>query len=476
MSIKIIGYSGSNIAEVDSNHQVKVALASVINQSGYAKVVGESHDGTNGVAAIQRAMRISTDGRVRSGIDTLLWTDTFNHAINDTSKYATTTTTMTVTVAGGALNLNAGGSLAAAAVARVQTFRTFFLLGSSSLEVVLRTKFSVAPTANNIFEGGLGYAATTVAPTDGVFFRLNGAGSLIGVRSNNSSEDTVPLLTTPVPNKYYELKIVIDQNRAEFYVDGVCEGILESPDGISCLTLSRGLPILLRAYNSGVVTGSAQIVSIADVVVANRDLALGKSLPQIRSGMLDELLVAPAGATAGSSANYANSTGPVSATLSNTAAGYTTLGGQFQFAAPVGAETDFALFGFQVPAAAAAGGNKNAVITGIIIDTINIGAAVATTATVLQWAIGVGSTAVSLATADSATAAGRARRVKGLGYQSFAVGAAIGTQASRLDIKFDTPLIAEPGTWVHIIVRVIVGTATASQIIRGIASPLGYWE
>jgi len=38
------------------------------------------------------------------------------------------------------------------------------------------------------------------------------------------------------------------------------------------------------------------------------------------------------------------------------------LGGQFQFAAVAGAETDFALFAFQVPAAAAAGGNRNLVI------------------------------------------------------------------------------------------------------------------
>lgn len=48
--------------------------------------------------------------------------------------------------------------------------------------------------------------------------------------------------------------------------------------------------------------------------------------------------------------NHTNSTAPTSATLSNTAAGYTTLGGRFQFAAVAGAATDYALFGFQVPA------------------------------------------------------------------------------------------------------------------------------
>ena len=64
----------------------------------------------------------------------------------------------------------------------------------------------------------------------------------------------------------------------------------------------------------------------------------------------------------------------LSAVLSNTAAGYTTLGGQFQFAALVGAETDYALFAFQVPLAAAGGGNRNLVIRGVRIETFNMGA------------------------------------------------------------------------------------------------------
>lgn len=71
------------------------------------------------------------------------------------------------------------------------------------------------------------------------------------------------------------------------------------------------------------------------------------------AGMGQSCVNAPDSATAGSTANYANTAAPASATLSNTAAGYTTLGGQFQFAAVAG-ETDYALFAFLVPAGAAA--------------------------------------------------------------------------------------------------------------------------
>ena len=421
MSIQVRGSAG-NLAEVDPNNRLEVALADLIAQAGYAIAVGESHNGANGVSAIRRALRVSTDGRLRAGIDTLIWSDTFNHGQQDTGRYSFNTTTMTTTATGGALNLNAGGSVAAAAVARVQTHRTFRLEGGSSLNVTSRLKLSLAPTVNNVLEVGLFLATGTTAPSDGVFFRLNSAGVLTGVIANNSVElPTVALLTVPAPNVFYELSMIVDQNRAEFYVNGVCQGVIDSPETIPCLTLSRGLPFAIRAYNSGVVTGSPQIVSLSDAVVYARDLDFGRTFPQIKAGMVEELLTAPPGAAPGATANYVNSTAPTVGTPSNTVAGYTTLGGQFLIAAPAGAETDLLLFSYTVPAAAAAGGNKNAVLTGLTIDTLNIGVPVATTPTVLQWAVGVGSTADSLATADSATAGTRARRPKALGYQTLSL-------------------------------------------------------
>ena len=94
--------------------------------------------------------------------------------------------------------------------------------------------------------------------------------------------------------------------------------------------------------------------------------------------------------------NHANSTGPVSATLSNTAAGYSKLGGLWAAASIAGAVDDYALFAYEVPAA------SRLFVTGINISpTIVTGAANATTATILQWALGVNSPAVSLATATT---------------------------------------------------------------------------
>ena len=121
-------------------------------------------------------------------------------------------------------------------------------------------------------------------------------------------------------------------------------------------------------------------------------------------------------------------------------------------------------------------GNRNLVITGIHIGAFIMGAAGATTPTLLQWGIGVGSTAVSLATADSSTAGTRAYRRVALGTQSFAVGAAIGSNVPDLDHQFMSPLVCEAGTFIAVILKIPVGTATASQIIRGTCTIDGYYE
>jgi hypothetical protein len=166
--------------------------------------------------------------------------------------------------------------------------------------------------------------------------------------------------------------------------------------------------------------------------------------------------------------NFTNSTAPTNATLANTTAGYTTLGGKFSFAAPAGAATDFALFGFQVPA------GFQLFVTRVDINTINTGAAVATTATILDWGIGLNSSSVSLATTDGPGT--WAPRRRSMGLQGWIVGAAIGVAAPELTNTYDPPLVVDSGRYFHVIVCVPVGTATASQVVRGSASIHGYFE
>lgn len=470
------GNGTAGIANVNDDFQLEVVTPKELSQAGYIIPVGESHDGVHGYSsAVRRPLRVSTDGRLRAGVDTVQWSDVFNHTILNTSAYQCVTATATLALTGGYLIFNAGNSVAANAVARVQTYRPFQLLGSSSLEVGFRVRFAINAGTNNVAELGLGFAATTVTPTDGVYFKMENTGAMVGVMNRNGVEMTTPTLFTPVGNTVYYLRLVIDQDRLEFYVDGVLLGVLTTPISDPTVSFARALPLLMRLYNS-LATSSAQRMEVSDVLLMTRDLSTNRLWPTSQAGQLLHSISAPTGATAGQTANFTNSAAPASATLSNTAAGYTTLGGKFQFAAVVGAATDYALFAYQVPVASVAGGNKNLVIRGIRIDTYNTGAAVATSGTVLEWGVGVGATSVSLATADSATAGTRAPRRIPLGVQSFAVGAAIGAVANTIDVNLDAPLYVEAGTFVHIILQMPVATATASQVIRGTVFINGYFE
>lgn len=166
--------------------------------------------------------------------------------------------------------------------------------------------------------------------------------------------------------------------------------------------------------------------------------------------------------------NHANSTSPVSATLSNTAAGYSKLGGRYQFAMVGSAATDFALFAYQVP------DNLRAFITGLRIDAMVTGAANATTASILDWFLGVNANAVSLATADVA-GVGAPRRIP-VGMMGCLAAAAIGTPfAPAIEIAFPTPIVCEPGRFIHIGLQVPLGTATSSEVIRGDVLVNGYF-
>jgi hypothetical protein len=130
---------------------------------------------------------------------------------------------------------------------------------------------------------------------------------------------------------------------------------------------------------------------------------------------------------------------------------------------------------YQVPAGTIAVQGKRLKITGIRIDAINNGAAVATTATTVQFSLAFGNTAVSLATTDAA--ATKAPRRVALGYMTWPVGAAIGTQATPISVDFSHgPIYVEPGHFVQLVGKFLVGTATASQVINFVWQPIYAWE
>jgi hypothetical protein len=64
-----------------------------------------------------------------------------------------------------------------------------------------------------------------------------------------------------------------------------------------------------------------------------------------------------------------------------------------------------------------------------------------------------------------------------LGYQAIAVGGTIGQEiGSNIDHSFQTPVVCEAGRYFCVFLKIPTGTATASQIIRGVVLVEGYFE
>lgn len=471
MSIEIKGNGSSNFANVRTNGGLQVAFSDTSTGNGIVAITGRSDNGVFTGTPLDIDPEVDADYRLRVALDRADFQETWAGAALNSAQWSSTVTTMTTTVSGGYVRLNASAITTLNTVSRVTSYRTFAMVPGCTLVLDMPFQISAASIGilNTTVEFGFFIASGLTAPTDGIFVRLNSAGELRivanygGVETQSSSIDYSTLLA---PNTDYEAVLVVSASTVYLWIDDVLVGTLEQPTNTPTFTQSQSLPVSYRVVNSASAPTTATTLLVGPMAVSTTGVSNVLTLTETAALMGGGGYQGQSGGTMGSTANWVNSTVPATATLSNTAAGYTTLGGAFLFAAPAGAETDFALFGYLVPATAAGASNKNLLIYGVTIDVVNLGAAVATTATVMTWAVGVGSTAVSLATAEAATT--KARRVVGLGVQSLIVGDPIGGRVDGIRFVFTTPLLAEPGTYVHIILRIPVGTATASQVLRGV--------
>ena len=470
------GSSTVGVANVDSDFNLKVTLPTSDTFAGKVRIMSENDPGAILGVPYLKSPETSSDYRLRVGVDSLFDNDFFNYAAQNTSKHKYSNTTMTITWGGGFLTTNGASITTTTTAAILQTYRYFPVFTAAATYCHSSFALSNQPSTNTIIDIGLftPNAANPYAPNDGVFFRITSAG-IYGVVNINGSESTTSALPfTFVDNEVNEYVIVINQHDVEFWINDELYAEITTPTGAGSPSYAGSLPFAVRHAITGGAAGTVLQLKLANYHISLGDFAHNRLWPTVQVGMGGSSIQGQSGGTQGQTTNYANSAAPASATLSNTAAGYATLGGQFQFAAVAGAETDFALFAYLNPIPTTAITGKNLIIRGIWIQSYNSVVAVATTATVLQWSLGVSSTAVSLATAEAAAA--RARRVIPLGIQSFPVGAAVGALAAEIDVNLDAPLTVEPGTYVHIILKVPIGTATATEIFRGIVGINGYWE
>ena len=470
----IVGAVTGTGADVNADRELKTTLTQDVAKAGFVVNAGEAHDGAAGVARIVRPVDVSHDYRTRIGIDNCVFSDTpgLGTTVPLASKYRTSTTTMTCSGANGALVINNANSTASTAHVRTSTHAHFSVPPASSLYTDITFAVSAAPATNQVIRiGRFKQQASASADTDcGAYIELSAAGAWQGcvMIAPGSSATVVPLTGfTPVSNKYHLALIVESQYEVDFYIDGVCYGTVARPDASPDMTVLGGLP--LSAYLSN---GASGVASALQLRIGKWGVTMGDLDSQIDHDLRMALSANSAHSASGAAgaiiSNITNSAAPSSATLSNTVAGYTTIDGNFQWAAVAGAETDYCLFGHTVPDSSISQPGKSLIVTGATISLRNQGAAnSATVPTTVEFYYACGSTAVSLAASDSATGGTRSPRRQYLGQIMIPVNAVIG-QAGDREINVDFPaMLTEPANFSHIIAKIVSGAATASQIIRG---------
>lgn len=405
---------------------------------------------------------------LKVSLDSLLFTEQVDGNNLNINIWATSVLTQAIAQAAGFIVLNNGLSVAVNTYAILQSIKSLPLYGHLPLAVFIRGKVNIVPIPNATIEVGIGVATTTAAPTDGAFFRWAPDGIFRCVINNTGVETSVPVYPPPSISIEHIYEIDVVEDLVTFFIDDVSVAVVSVPASQSYPFNAGRQTVFVRTFNGASAPATAPQFGVGQVNVVQQDLNQNKLWKEVLVSLGRGSYQSPVTAF-GQTANHANNTDPVAATLSNTAAGYTTLGGRWNFAAIAGAATDYALFAYQVPV----GFQLN--VSSISISAVNLGVAgSAVTPTVLDWSVGVNSSAVSLATVDGVGTTAP-RRVP-LGIQSFPLSAGIGAVANDLMRVFDPPLIVDGGRFLHIILEIPVGAATATEFIRGDVTVNGYNE
>ncbi len=490
----IVGGVSGNKAEVNTSNQLKIVpetnVADNAANVGAVRIFGENDAGSRTGTPDLYSPEIDIDYRMRVAQDLILDDEVFNYTAQNTGKHLYQNTTMTAAWSAGNLTLNASSITTTTTGAQVATYACFPNNGTNTLSADVELAFSNQPQTNVFIEFGLGIPGSqTAAPTDGVFMRLSSAGLQL-VTSNNGTETSIPApladgagVWAYTMGKKYQFIIYQGMTKAVFWVNdgtGAVElGSIPLPTSQGRMTLSQGLQFFVKQR----ITGGAAGGVIQALVGAYSVRLGGSNLTSTFSTQGNRIYGSYQGAsggTMGGLSTYPNSTNPTAAAPSNTAltanlpAG---LGGQGAVIAAAAAATDGIWSSYQVPALSVNIAGRRLVLRGLELDLVNLGAAVATTATTIQFSLAFGHTNVSLATTEAAAA--KAPRRISVGIATWPIGAAIGAQpqAGKITVDLgDDPVFVNPGEFVALVGKFLVGTATASQVIQFAYQPIYGWE
>ena len=491
MSNKIQGWSSvAGLMNVDTNFNAQVNLPyntpeDVAQWGGvavawFATMLSESDQWL--ITGVRRTFtpEVTSDFRTRVGVDTTAFNEYFPWTVLNSSLWTAPTTTSTVNVTNGLCNLNAAGSLASGAVARLTTYRSFPIYTNYSTAPTIHFQFSAEPVANMVHEIGFIIHTGVAVPTEGMFLRIDATWVMRAVLCNNGSEtqsDPLDFTALVWVNETRTLLIYGNTYEVVFWIDNVCIATIPRPTAAGSMTQSQMLPISFRSYNSTTVIGTPSIMKIGAVNVTIADMNQSKAWAHVLAGCGGMSYQGQTGQALGTTALYTNNqaVGAGAAMTNTTAALGSGLGGQFAALPTLAVATDGILQSYQVPLGTSAAPGKTLYITGVSVYGAVTTALVGNATPVLYaMSLAFGHNAVSLATTTTATSKAPVR--KPLGYMAFGSAASLGKLGIAIQKDFDkAPVVVHPGEFVQVVAKNL-GVVTTSGVITFQVDYEGYWE
>jgi len=457
------------------------ATSLVISTSSWEAGVAGSNSASNGANILQggisgtpilgldggqimRIARIGEYGTQRTTSEIQLWQDAFETATINVF-WTQSLTTMTAVQATGVLTLNNASITTLNTAAILTSQRLFPKYPRQPLFGRWRGLVSANVAANRtLVEMGFGIATgVTAAVTNGAFFRWTAAGNLVAVLSYGATETVSATLIAQGDSRfsvtsYFYYDVIIDDDFVRFImadasgvpiVDFQMMIALTSPYASSTSHYAS----FARVYVDAVGGGTAVQLKLAAHVVQILDASMNMAWHEQASLSMREANIAPT--TYVLSAQLAAGAAPAAFTPSNTVAGNAFLGGEALCNATATSENLLSVFAYLVLTP------YTFLLDNIFIATpLNTVVAVATTAIVHEWFL-----ITNCATGNISTGGGQ-RRSLGIFTAAIALAANALFTGNPIALSFPTPLVCLPGTTLHIGYKVILGTATATEVFR----------
>lgn len=422
MSVKLIGNSSWNIAEVNASHQLSVVPETNVGTNpwnvGAIKFFSENDSGNITWSPYLSSPETDDDARLRMASDVILDTETFNYTAQNTGKHTYSTSTLTTTFNTSGLITN-GGGVTTAWGTTFWSYAFFPIHWSAHLYTEVEASFDSATTSNLIIDFGmfLRGASTAYAPTDGTYFRLNSSG-MFWVVNYNGTETTTSVFSssfwgsawTHTINKKYKFIISITERSVEFWIDDTLYGEIETPSGQWQAFMSASLPLSIRHAHT-TTAGAVVRMTVSDYTISigwplvNRTLgeigsAAYGSYQWLSGGTMGQLIAGTV-----TTGTLVKPTAAVPANTSLVANLPNSLGGRIyeQLSTGLAANTDAIFASYTVPAGTVSVPWRRLKINGIklsgMVSTVVVGWPAFT-----EWYLAFGTTADSLATTEAATA------------------------------------------------------------------------